>query len=182
MRKHTMAILVKFISLLVVLGVILWLNFDYRLTDVVLITLILTAVGYLLGDLFILRKTNNIAATIADFGLTFAVVWIMSRMLGYDDDIIAASTLSSAAVSVVEYLYHKIVPGVSSRTENRQESNGGQQRNETHKISWNRTPGHERLQTEAGEELTPVRPGAPSPEIQRANKKSVKLHIQNRDK
>ncbi|PLT32760.1 DUF2512 family protein [Bacillus sp. V5-8f] len=182
MRNHGTAILVKFISLLVVLGVILWLNFDYRFTDVVLIVLVLTIVGYVLGDLFILRRSNNTAATIADFGLTFAVVWIMSRMLGYDDGIVAASALSAVAVAVVEYLYHKIVPGVSPEKGEKQETQDRHIRNQPFKLAWNQSPGHERLQTEAGEELTPIRPGAPSPQMQREYKKSVKVNKHNKNK
>src|SRR5690625_4004944 len=44
------------------------------------ISLLITGISYLIGDLFILRKFGNIKATIADFGLSFISIWILGSL------------------------------------------------------------------------------------------------------
>lgn len=76
---HLIRFSIKFVSTLVVLGIILGLFYNLGFTEVLTITVVLTLLGYIIGDLFILRRTSNIIASIADFGLSFLVVWFMSR-------------------------------------------------------------------------------------------------------
>ena len=79
--KHIKPLAIKFISSLVLLSVILGLFFDMSFGNIFLITLVLGVVSYVIGDLFILRRTNNIIATLADLGLAFLVIRFMSDSL-----------------------------------------------------------------------------------------------------
>jgi hypothetical protein len=160
--KHIFAITVKFISILVILYVFLGLNFNLSFSNVVSITAVLTALGYILGDLFLLPRTNNIIATIADFGLAFFVIWFMSRALANSNDLLTASLISAAAVAIFEYVYHKIVP-VKGKSNQMAEQNRPTDHNKPRAVvNFNQRPGHERLQTEVSEELAPATPSAPS--------------------
>jgi hypothetical protein len=79
--KHVKALAIKFVSSLVLLSLILGLFFDMAYSNIFLITLVLGVAAYLIGDLLILPRTNNTVATIADFGLAFLIIWLMSESI-----------------------------------------------------------------------------------------------------
>ncbi|HEY4549909.1 MAG TPA: YndM family protein, partial [Bacillus sp. (in: firmicutes)] len=139
--KHIKPLAIKFISSLVLLSVILGLFFDMSFGNIFLITLVLGVVSYVIGDLFILPRTNNIIATLADFGLAFLVIRFMSDILarGNDGDMFTMSLIASIGVALFEYAFHKYV---ANRVLNENQSRENQQT----KL---------RYQTEASEELTP---------------------------
>ncbi|MCH6265537.1 MULTISPECIES: YndM family protein [Neobacillus] len=133
----------KFIPCLIILGIILGLFFDFSFGDVLLITAVLGIVSYVVGDLLILRKTTNLLATVADFLVTFLVVWLMGRMLTNENNLIWASFISAAAVALFEYFYH----GFLTNEKNKQFTNTSRPiQQQPH------------FQTEAAEEFTPVKP------------------------
>lgn len=118
--KHVKAILIKFVMIAVVLGIVLTGIFDGEFEDTLLISLVLTVVAYIIGDLFILRKTGedrdrnadhnkrNTIATVSDAILAFLVVWIMGRNLFTDDsDVLMASIISAVIIAVGEWFFHK---------------------------------------------------------------------------
>lgn len=90
--EHVKALAIKGIMTIVILYLILGLGFNFSFENTLFITIVLGAVSYLLGDLFILPKTNNITATLADLGVAFLVVWLMALAMGT-----AASTAALAA-------------------------------------------------------------------------------------
>ncbi|MFC3884347.1 YndM family protein [Bacillus songklensis] len=153
--RHVLAFSIKFMATLVVLGVVLGLFNNLSIVDVLTISIVLSAVGYIIGDLFILRRTNNSVASLADFGLAFLVIWSMSRNLAYVNDLFAGSLISALGITVFEIFYHRIVPRNAGRTEI---PNQNQRQRNT------------RLNTEASEELTPVRPDVRSPKEYNDNK------------
>lgn len=80
------------------------------------VSLVLTLVAYLLGDLMIFRKMGdrseqnkrNLTATLSDAVLTFIVVWGMGKSLfPTNGNIVTASLVSAVAVAVGEWFYHK---------------------------------------------------------------------------
>ncbi|MFD1952956.1 DUF2512 family protein [Paenibacillus thailandensis] len=71
---------------------------------------VLSVVAYFVGDLFILRATNNTVATIADAVLAFAGLWIAAYMMNWPLDateILFATVLLGAA----EWLFHRYLFG-----------------------------------------------------------------------
>ncbi len=140
--KHLFRLAIKFISCLVVLGIILGMFYDFSFRDVLLTSAVLGVLSYVIGDLFILRTTNNMVALASDFVLTFLVVWLMGRQLTFEDDLFSASLISAAAVTVFEYFFHRLLTNEKNQQTNKQDN----------------TLNHRQFQTETSEELTPVRP------------------------
>jgi hypothetical protein len=139
MMNHLKALAIKFIVSLVLLYMILGMFYDMSFGNVFLITLVLGVASYVIGDLFILPRTNNTVATLADFGLAFMLIWLMGESLTYGDSLFTASLISAAGVALFEYFFHKYMSNsVITRTENDQHRTGNLQ-----------------YQTEASEELTP---------------------------
>ncbi len=138
--KHVKAMAIKFVSSLVLLSLILGLLYDMSFGNIFLITLVLGVAAYLIGDLLILPRTNNTIATIADFGLAFLIIWLMSESLTYGDNHFSMSLIAALGVALFEYMFHKYVAN------NVIKDKGGQQ--QTRQLQY---------QTEASEELTPVR-------------------------
>jgi hypothetical protein len=138
--KHVKALAIKFVSSLVLLSLILGLLFDMAFSNIFLITLVLGVAAYLIGDLLILPRTNNTVATIADFGLAFLIIWFMSENLTYGDNHFSMSLIAALGVALFEYMFHKYVAN------NVLPNKDGQQ--QTRPLQY---------QTEASEELTPVR-------------------------
>ncbi|WP_409304260.1 YndM family protein [Peribacillus sp. SCS-155] len=147
--RHGLALSIKFISTLVVLGIILGLFYNLAFTEVLMIAVVLTLAGYILGDLFILRRTNNLSASLADFGLALIIIYLLSRNMAFANGLFTASFLSAAAIAFTEYFYHsfisRLIPGL------REEAG---QNNRTNRAQF---------QTEASEELAPVRQDVRSP-------------------
>ncbi|OLS35146.1 YndM family protein [Bacillus sp. MRMR6] len=140
--NHIKALLIKFISTLALLTIILGLFFDMAFSNIFLITLVLGIAAYLIGDMFTLPRTNNLFATLADFGLAFFIIWIMSVNLTIGDGQLLMSLFAALGVAVFEYLFHRYLA-------NNILTNSNERSRQTGIIQY---------QTEASEELTPVRP------------------------
>ena len=137
--KHFRALAVKFLASLVILYVILGLMYDMSFTNVFLISLVLGLASYVIGDLFLLPKTNNTIATLADFGLAFMVIWVLGESLTYGESLLLASLISAAVIAIFEYFFHKSVAGNVLED--------GERKRTTYQY-----------QTEAAKEFYPVRP------------------------
>lgn len=136
---HVKAIAIKFIATLALLYIILGLFAGMSFGNVLLITIVLGVIAYIIGDLAILSRTNNSIATVADFGLAFLVIWLMSDTLTVGDNLFTTSLLAALAVAVFEYFFHKymamnVFPDAADD---------------------NKQTGRLEYQTEASEELTP---------------------------
>lgn len=145
--KHLRALAVKFLASLVLLYIILGLIYDMSFTNVFLISLVLGLASYVIGDLFLLPKTNNTIATLSDFGLAFMIIWILGESLTYGESLLLASLVSAAGIALFEYFFHKYMAG------NVFEDGGREYRNTNYQY-----------QTEASEELYPVKPDVRSEE------------------
>jgi hypothetical protein len=141
--KHVRALAIKFISTLVLLYIILGVFNDVAFRNVFLISLVVSIAAYLIGDMFILPRTNNTIATLADFGLAFAIIWFMSENLTYGDSMLGEAFTSALALGLFEFMFHRYL---ANNILPDQES--GERRYQ----------GKLQYQTEASEELTPVRP------------------------
>jgi hypothetical protein len=140
--KHLRAIAIKFVVSLVLLYVILGVMYDMSFTNVFLISLVLGLASYVIGDLFLLPKTNNTIATMADFGLAFMVIWLLGESLTYGESLLLPSLIAAAGVAVFEYFFHKYMADRVLEDEDR--------RHQPHT--------NYRYQTEAAEEFYPVKP------------------------
>lgn len=79
--KHRKALVIKFLWIVSILFLMLFIFENTTLLDILLISVLITGVSYLIGDLFILPRTNVFIAALADFGLNFAAIWLLSYVL-----------------------------------------------------------------------------------------------------
>ncbi|UOR13961.1 DUF2512 family protein [Halobacillus amylolyticus] len=105
---HVKALSIKGIMTLVVLYVILSLGFGISFINTLILTIVLGAASYVLGDLYILPKTNNITATMADFGVTFLIIWLLGIALtGMELGTMAgAAAITAVVIALGEYFFH----------------------------------------------------------------------------
>lgn len=105
--KHFKALTFKGIMTVLFLFAVLWFGFGVSFGSILILSVILGAVSYLSGDLFILPKKKNMVATIADFGLTFIII-LLSGMwfLSLSGSVVLAAFISALLVSVGEYYFH----------------------------------------------------------------------------
>ena len=105
--EYGKALLVKAVLTLVGLYLVLGVGYGASFGGVLLVTLVLGALSYLSGDMFILPKTNNLTATAADLGLTFLVVWAAgSWFLSLNGSAVLAALFSAIVIAIVEYGFH----------------------------------------------------------------------------
>jgi hypothetical protein len=141
--RHILRIVMKFIAAVVVLGIIDALGYDLGASDILGISAVLAIVSYVVGDLFILRVTNNTVATIADFALAFVILYLMIDNMTIEDDVLSASLIGSIAITAFEIFFHRFL----GREPGKQDSNQRQ----------TMQTGRPQFQTEASSELTPVK-------------------------
>ena len=139
--RHVKALAIKLIAIFIILWVFLR-NVDGLSTqDILTITVAFSLVEYVIGDLILLRYTNNTISTIGDFGLAMIIIYVMTRDMTTADDLFTATLYASIGVTIFEYFFHKYVQRhIHDETQN------------NHRIS----PSDLHYQTEASEELTDV--------------------------
>lgn len=116
--NHVIAFIVKFVMIAAVLLIILTWAFDVSFVDTLLISLALTAVTYVMGDLLIFlhagkpqdQMTRNTIATLVDFVTAFLLIWLIGQILtGTMEEMIVPALVSALVLSAGEWFYHKYV-------------------------------------------------------------------------
>src|SRR5699024_12805392 len=90
--KHLKILGIKFIvitvTVLSLFGIFNHAYFGYLL----LIGLMTTLISYVVGDMLILRKFGNVAASVSDLILALLSYWVLARFfVGYSDEIMVTS-------------------------------------------------------------------------------------------
>lgn len=101
------------------------------------VTLTFSIVSYLIGDLLILPRTNNMVASVVDFVMSFAVIYFLVDAYAFEGNLFTASLLSAIGVTLFEVFFHNSV-----QTQMEEENNVDRRR-------YN-------LQTEVSEEIDPL--------------------------
>lgn len=108
--EHVKALIIKFIMVTAILWFILGGFYGVDFGEIITISVILTPIAYIVGDLLILRYFNNMIATIADFGLSFLTIWFIGlAVINEPISIVGASLISALAIGVGEWFYHYYV-------------------------------------------------------------------------
>lgn len=106
--KHIIALASKIAFTLALLYVILDRVYHASFLSVMFIALFLGFVSYLSGDMLVLPRTNNITASLADFGLSFVILWVFVLTQTRNDfSPFGAALLSAACLTVFEYFFHR---------------------------------------------------------------------------
>ncbi|WP_062356818.1 YndM family protein [Bacillus kwashiorkori] len=120
--KHIRSLIYKFLLLTLVLLFILGFVYGVSIGDILAISFILTIAAYVLGDLSILPRFGNLAATVADFGLALFGVWVLGyTFIEEPIRLGVASFLSAILISVGEIFFHNyLINNVLFTTDNEQ--------------------------------------------------------------
>ncbi len=106
--RHLKALLIKFVMSLAVVWIVLGGFYNIDFGHVLTLSIVLTIVSYILGDLFLLARFENWGATISDFILAFAVIWLYSvNFIAEDFPLLTAAGLTSLLLAVGEWFFHK---------------------------------------------------------------------------
>ncbi|KAB7707217.1 DUF2512 family protein [Bacillus aerolatus] len=105
--EHTKALLIKFVMCTAAVWVILGLFYGVDFGEVLTISILLTIAAYIIGDLFILPRFGNVAATIADFGLAYFGIWIFGSMIINENISLGwASFWTAGVIAIAEIFFH----------------------------------------------------------------------------
>lgn len=105
--KHVKALLVKAIMIWAIVWIVLSGLYDVAFLDSTIVGVIIVVMIYILGDLIILRKIGNIAATIADAGTAGIILWLYLSSMDYTNNIWMMVLISAALIGVGEWFFHK---------------------------------------------------------------------------
>lgn len=156
--KHLTAMTIKFVSTLVLLYVILGLFYGMSFINVFLITLVLGVMSYLVGDMLILPKTNTIIATIADFGLAFPLLWLLTLNMTYGVRTFGISLIAAIGLTIFEAFFHLYLKNTIIDSHDKVKIN-------------RRSLPQLQYSAENAEEFMPVKPDVRSPENEDDNTK-----------
>ncbi|WP_077328381.1 YndM family protein [Virgibacillus siamensis] len=105
---HVKALIIKFIMCTAVLWIVLGAFYGVGFGDILMLSVLLTAVSYIVGDLLLLPRFENWGATLVDLGLTFLGIWFLGPLL-FEENIPlgTAAIFSAIVIAVGEYFFHK---------------------------------------------------------------------------
>lgn len=116
--NHLKALVIKFVMIAAVLGIILAGIFDFAFTDTLVISLVLTLLAYVVGDLGIFQNAGaraeqdkrNIVATLSDVLLAAIVIYFMGQSFSENSEsIVAAAIVSAVVIGLGEWFFHKYI-------------------------------------------------------------------------
>src|SRR5690625_1265157 len=96
---------IKFIATFVLCYLVLNLGYGLSIGQILLISL-LSFITYFIGDLFILERTNNFIATLADFVLNFSAIFVLLHLMDFLGDRLMASFITASAFNIDELYFH----------------------------------------------------------------------------
>ncbi|NGZ76585.1 DUF2512 family protein [Saccharibacillus alkalitolerans] len=102
----------------VVIGLTMWFG-EADFVSALIVTVILGAIAYVLGDMLILPAAGNTAATIGDAALTYLVLWGASSMLGWNLSFFEMFVIA-LVVGIFEFFFHVwlLQSGIPGRKDN----------------------------------------------------------------
>lgn len=108
--NNVLVFIVKFVTCMIAYAVGLDLFFKAAWTDVVWFSVLTTIVSYITGDMILLSRIGNRNALIADFLLSYMVVWIFGSVLLHNYMQIAwGSIISAIIITTGEMIVHRML-------------------------------------------------------------------------
>jgi Protein of unknown function (DUF2512) len=104
--KFLSSLLIKFVMVTAVLWIVLGM-FGVSFGNILFTSVLLTVIS-LTGDILVLPRIGNVAATIADFGLALVLIWLVGSFI-YEQPVRVgmAAFVSAIVIALGEFLYHK---------------------------------------------------------------------------
>ncbi|MEN2466340.1 YndM family protein [Ornithinibacillus sp. FSL M8-0202] len=98
---------IKFIINMIIVFSIFGIFYDASLVNLFIISVLTTAVAYVVGDLYILRRFGNVVASISDFFLAFVTLAMLGIIfIQTDMPIVLASLFAAFFFAITEPFLH----------------------------------------------------------------------------
>lgn len=111
--KHISALIVKYLMTALILEVSLLLLTDLSFSQILWVSLVVTGISYLIGDMVILQATNNATATIADMGLTIITIYMFNFFWNRNDISLFSCVIAGVILGFGETFFHRIIRNVA---------------------------------------------------------------------
>jgi hypothetical protein len=118
--KHIWAIILKYLMVLIVLEIVLSLATALTIGEIAIISIAVTVLSYLVGDLLILSFSNNFVATVADAVLAFLTIYMFNFWSDYGVITVWDAVISAVVLAVGEWFFHKYMVKVVYPNRNRE--------------------------------------------------------------
>lgn len=109
MSKTTTALLVKFGMTFVAAAIALYYIDGNTIGQVLIFSILGTAINYLIGDLFVLPSFGNIVASVGDGILAAALAYIMDLVIPAFRTTFTSLAVLAVLVAVAEYFFHQYI-------------------------------------------------------------------------
>lgn len=105
--KHVIAFIIKFLMIGIILEILFTFMTALAFTPILLIALAVTVLSYLIGDLLVLSKLNNMVATIVDIILAVIIIYAFNYV--YVDGVISIvdALIGGIVIGIGEIFFHK---------------------------------------------------------------------------
>lgn len=106
------------VNAIAIIGLTMWFG-QVDFLEALIVTVILGALAYVIGDMMILPKAGNTAATIGDAALTYVVLWAASSMLDWGLSYFELFVIA-LVVGIFEFFFHiwLLQDGIPGRKDN----------------------------------------------------------------
>lgn len=114
--KHLLAVFIKLFVDAVLIGIFLNYLTGLSFLMISVIIILVAAITYTVGDLWILPKTNNTIATFSDLIMSFIIIYAFRFFSVYHSITITSALICAALVGISELFFHKymaisVLPG-----------------------------------------------------------------------
>lgn len=103
--NHGMAIIMKAVMTFLILWIVLSAIYHVSFVHSTIIGVILILVSYVAGDLMILPRMGNMAATTGDLFIGFLIIWGGLLLFGYGNSF-GEALLTGVIITMGEYFFH----------------------------------------------------------------------------
>lgn len=107
--KHIYALLIKFLMVTVVLGIVLSLMTNLNINEILNISVAVTLISYVIGDLYVLSASNNTFATTIDVVLAIVTIYTFNYIWNIREISFADALVSAVVLGIGEWVFHKYV-------------------------------------------------------------------------
>ncbi|HWT74634.1 MAG TPA: DUF2512 family protein [Mobilitalea sp.] len=107
--RHISALIVKFIMTAIILEIALLLLSRLSFGNILWVSLVVTAISYLIGDMVILPAINNLVATLADMVISFVVIYMFNFFWNTNDIPFLSALVAGVALGAGEFFFHKLI-------------------------------------------------------------------------
>ncbi|SHI10183.1 Protein of unknown function [Sporobacter termitidis DSM 10068] len=107
--KHLIALLFKFIMVFILLEIMLGLLTALSFGQALVVSIAVTAVSYLIGDLLVLAFSNNIVATLCDAVLSFLTIYLFNYWSNYPTISAVNAVICALVLAIGEIFFHRFM-------------------------------------------------------------------------